>query len=169
MPGAKGGRGEAVGRTDADAGLYRGRAVARVFRSPDGLTVLVGRSARDNDELTLRLASPRDFWLHVASGAGSHVVVRNPEGLDRLPRETARFAAGLAVTYSQARGGGRTAVHLARRVDVSKPRGAPAGQVSLRRFTTIRAAPLSRPEPGSPQRGRQRSMEGGSRRGGRGR
>jgi predicted ribosome quality control (RQC) complex YloA/Tae2 family protein len=129
--------------SDADAGIYRGRSVARRFVSPDGLVVLVGRSASDNDVLSLKLASPRDFWLHVAGESGSHVVVRNPENLPRLPRETARFAAGLAAGHSKARGGGRVAVHLARCADVGKARGAPAGQVTLSRYTTIRAAPAA--------------------------
>jgi predicted ribosome quality control (RQC) complex YloA/Tae2 family protein len=128
--------------TDADSGTYRGRSVARRFVSPDGLVVLVGRSASDNDVLSLKLASPRDFWLHVAGDSGSHVVVRNPEDLPRLPRDTARYAASLAAGHSKARGGGQVAVHVARCADVGKQRGAPPGQVTLSRYTTVRAAPI---------------------------
>lgn len=103
--------------------------------------MLVGRSASDNDVLSLKLASPGDFWLHVAGESGSHVVVRNPAGLTRLPRETARFAAALAAGYSKARRGGQVAVHLARCADVGKERGAPSGQVTLARYTTVHARP----------------------------
>ncbi|MBI4515770.1 MAG: DUF814 domain-containing protein [Deltaproteobacteria bacterium] len=135
-------RGEAaLASNDSEAGVYRGRSVARRFESPDGLTVLVGRSAADNDLLTFKLGAPRDFWLHVASESGSHVLVRNPAGLARLPRETARFAAALAARYSKARGAGRVTVHLANRADVSKPRGFPPGKVLLKHFTAIHAAP----------------------------
>jgi len=116
--------------------------VARVAASPDGMTVLVGRSARDNDVLSVKLAAPRDFWFHVAGESGSHVVVRNPDNLEALPRETRRFAAGLAAGYSKARRGGRVAVHMARAGDVSKRRGSPAGTVELRRFETVHASPL---------------------------
>jgi predicted ribosome quality control (RQC) complex YloA/Tae2 family protein len=126
---------------DPDAGIWQGRSIARRFRSPDGITVLVGRTAGDNDVLTFRLASPGDFWLHVASESGSHVIVRNPEGLERLPRETLRFAASLAARYSKARHAGRTAVHVARRSDVRKPRGFAPGKVLLDRFTTVHARP----------------------------
>jgi predicted ribosome quality control (RQC) complex YloA/Tae2 family protein len=77
--------------------------VARRFTSPDGMEILVGRTARDNDELTFRVASQRDFWLHVAGTSGSHVIVRNPEGLPSLPRETVRYAATLAARHSKAR------------------------------------------------------------------
>lgn len=133
---------------DPEAGLWQGRSVARRFVSPDGLTVLVGRTAEDNDVLSLKLASPRDFWFHVAGESGSHVVVRNPEGLDRLPKETERFAAGLAAGYSKARRGGRVAVHLCRCEDVSKPRGLPPGKVVLDRFRSVQAAPLRGDEGG---------------------
>lgn len=127
--------------SDPDAGVWRGRSVARVFRSPDGLVVLVGRNAEDNDVLTLDLAAPDDFWLHVAGTSGSHVVVRNPDGLERLPRDTLRFAAGLAVRHSRVRGAGRATVHVARRRDVGKRRGAPAGEVELRHWTAVAARP----------------------------
>jgi len=127
--------------TDADAGIWHGKSVARRFVSADGLVVLVGRTASDNDVLTVKLGAPQDFWMHVAGESGSHVVVRNPEGLDRLPRDTLRFAAALAAGYSKARNAKRATVHVARCEDVHKPRGAPAGQVQLRRFTTVHVAP----------------------------
>jgi len=126
---------------DPEAGLWRGRSVARRFVSPDGMTVLVGRTAADNDVLSLALGAPRDFWLHVAGESGSHVVVRNPQGLERLPRETERFAAALAARYSKARRGGRVAVHLTTCGEVGKPRGLPAGQVILGRYRTVHALP----------------------------
>lgn len=130
------------GPSDPDAGIWQGRSIARVATSPDGMIVLVGRTARDNDILSIRLAAPRDFWFHVAGESGSHVVVRNPDNLDALPRDTKHFAAGLAAGYSKARHGGRVAVHMARATDVSKPRGVAVGEVRLRRFTTVRAIPL---------------------------
>jgi len=137
------------GPTDPDRGLWQGRSVARRFTSPDGWTVLVGRTAADNDVLSIKLAAPRDFWFHVAGQPGSHVVVLNPDKEDRLPRETERFAAGLAAGYSSARKGGRVAVHAARCEDVTKPRGLAPGKVALRREKTLRVEPL-RPagEPG---------------------
>lgn len=127
--------------SDPDAGIWHGAPVARRFVSPDGLIVLVGRTAADNDVLSLRLGAPRDFWLHISGESGSHVVVRNPEGLERLPRATLRFAAGLAARYSKARHAGRVAVHVARCADVSKPRGAAPGKVFLKRFDTVHVSP----------------------------
>jgi predicted ribosome quality control (RQC) complex YloA/Tae2 family protein len=129
------------GDSDPDAGIWDGHAVARRFVSPDGFVVLVGKSAADNDVLTMKLAAPDDLWLHVASGSGSHVVVRNPDRLAALPRATVRFAAGLAARYSKSRHGGNVAVHVARRADVSKPRGFAPGKVLLDRYRTVTAKP----------------------------
>ncbi len=128
--------------SDADAGIWRGRSIARVAESPDGFIVLVGRTARDNDLLSIKLAAPKDFWFHVAGESGSHVVVRNPDKLDVLPKETRIFAAALAAGYSKARRGGNVAVHMAQAGDVTKPRGLAPGKVHLRRYSTVRASPL---------------------------
>ncbi len=105
----------------------------------EGYEVLIGKGDADNDELTFALAAPEDFWLHVAGGVpGSHVVVRNPEKLDTLPRAVVERAAALAARHSKARDARRVDVHLCRVADVSKPRGAPAGQVELRRWERVR-------------------------------
>lgn len=126
---------------DAENGTWRGRSIAKRFSSPDGMTVLVGRTAADNDLLSIKLARPRDFWLHVAGQSGSHVVVRNPDNLDRLPRATQQFAAALAARHSKAKNGGRVPVHVARCSEVKKPRGLPPGKVTLGRYTTVHAEP----------------------------
>ena len=128
--------------TSREEGVWRGRSIARVFQSPDGMTVLVGKSAVDNDTLSLRLAKPDDFWFHAAGHSGAHVVVLNPARLDRLSRETMVFAAALAAGYSGGRRGGRVAVHSARCADVRKPPGFESGKVHLRRYRVVQAVPL---------------------------
>jgi predicted ribosome quality control (RQC) complex YloA/Tae2 family protein len=113
----------------------------------DGFEILVGRSARDNDRLTLKVARPNDLWLHAHGFAGSHVVVRHPEGTDDVPRHVVERAAELAAWHSKARGArGKITVHVCRAGDVSKPRGAPEGQVRLRRFDTVKVYPREREE-----------------------
>jgi predicted ribosome quality control (RQC) complex YloA/Tae2 family protein len=107
----------------------------------EGFEVLVGRGDEENDVLTFEVAAPEDFWLHVAGGVpGSHVVVRNPENLDALPDPVVDAAAGLAVRHSKARGRRRVEVHLCRVSDVAKLRGAPAGEVVLRRWERVRVS-----------------------------
>ena len=105
----------------------------------DGFEVLVGKGDAENDALTFDVAEPRDFWLHVAGPAGSHVVVRNPEGLEELPRAVLERAAELAAWHSKARGSrGKVEVHVCRVADVSKPRGFAPGEVLLRRWTAVK-------------------------------
>lgn len=108
----------------------------------DGWEVLVGQSAKDNDRLTFKVAAPQDVWLHVGGGTpGSHVVVRNPDG-GEVPRAVVKEAAALAVRHSKAKNaGGKVDVHVCRACDVSKPRGAKAGSVQLRRYDSVKVYP----------------------------
>ncbi|HSJ08599.1 MAG TPA: NFACT RNA binding domain-containing protein, partial [Longimicrobiales bacterium] len=102
----------------------------------------IGRSARDNDELTFRVARPRDLWLHAAGYAGSHVVIRVPEDSDDVPRSVVEKAASYAAWHSKAQNArGKTEVHVCRAADIRKPRGVPAGTVELRRYDRIRVYP----------------------------
>jgi len=117
----------------------------------DGFEVLIGRGDEENDVLTFAVAEPNDFWLHVAGGApGSHVVVRNPEHLEELPRPVVERAAALAAWYSKARRAGKVEVHLCRVADVSKPRGMPPGKVLLARWKRIRVYPADVPDDETP-------------------
>jgi predicted ribosome quality control (RQC) complex YloA/Tae2 family protein len=112
----------------------------------DGFEILVGRSDAENDRLTFEIAEPDDVWLHAGSGiAGSHVVIRNPDRLPELPRPVVLHAAALAARHSKARRAGKVTVHVCRVADVSKPRGFAPGEVSLRRWQTVRVVP--RPDP----------------------
>jgi hypothetical protein len=113
----------------------------------DDFEILVGKSARDNDRLTFKVAGGRDLWLHAHGFAGSHVVVRHPDGTGEVPRNVVERAAELAAWHSKARGArGKVAVHVCRAADVSKQRGAPAGQVMLRRYDTVKVYPRERSE-----------------------
>lgn len=108
----------------------------------EGFEVLVGKGARENDQLTFGKAAPHDLWLHAAGYAGSHVVVRNPERLTSLPREVVERAAALAAYHSKAREArGKVEVHVCRAADVRKPRGMPPGKVEIRRWEGVKVYP----------------------------
>ncbi len=117
----------------------------------DGFEVLIGKGDADNDALTFGVAEPRDFWMHVAGPPGSHVVVRNPDGLDALPRSVLIRAAELAAWHSKARSAkGKVEVHVCRVADVSKPRGFDPGQVLLRRWDSVKVYPREGSAPEKP-------------------
>ena len=118
-----------------------GKGVA--FRSVmvDGFEVLIGKGDAENDQLTFKVAENLDFWLHVASHPGSHVVIRNPDKLSELPRTVIERAAELAAYHSKARDGGKVEVHMARIADISKPRGFAPGKVILKKWVGLRVYP----------------------------
>jgi len=110
-----------------------------------GFEILVGKAASDNDHLTFDVAQPHDLWLHVAGGTpGSHVIIRNPDK-GSVPEEVTHCAAALAAWYSKARNAARVEVHVCRASDVKKARGAPAGQVQIARYKSIKVAPAPFP------------------------
>jgi predicted ribosome quality control (RQC) complex YloA/Tae2 family protein len=116
----------------------------RPFRSfqVEGFEVLVGKGDAENDHLTFEVAEPADLWLHVGGGtAGSHVVIRNPDGLPELPKAVVERAAALAAWHSKARGAGKVEVHVCRAGDVGKPRGFAAGKVTLARWWKVKVYP----------------------------
>jgi len=115
----------------------------------EGFEILVGKGDAENDRLTFGIAEPRDFWLHVAGPAGSHVVVRNPDALEELPRPVLERAAELAAWHSKARGArGKVEVHVCRVADVKKPRGFAPGEVLLKRWDAVRVYPRGIEEEG---------------------
>ncbi len=124
----------------------KGRPYRRVV--VDGFEILIGRGDEENDVLTFDVAAPQDYWLHVGGGvAGSHVVVRVPEEDSEVPKSVLARAAALTAWHSKARNARRVDVHLCRVRDVSKRRGAPAGQVHLRRWEIVRVAPSNELKP----------------------
>jgi predicted ribosome quality control (RQC) complex YloA/Tae2 family protein len=121
----------------------RGKTVSKRFRSVavDGREILVGRSSRENDELTFQMATPDDFWLHAGDYSGSHVVIRNPQREKEPPENVLTKAAQLAAYFSQARNSSKVEVHYTQRKHVSKPRKAKAGLVRLLEFKSIAVEP----------------------------
>ena len=112
----------------------------RHYVSSDGYEILVGRAARDNDNLTFRVARPNDLWLHAADYPGSHVVVRNPTRKE-IPQRTMIEAAQLAGKFSQASDDSKVVIHYTHRKFLSKPKGAAPGLVRMSSFKSITIEP----------------------------
>ena len=112
----------------------------RRYQSSDGYEVLVGRTARDNDQLTFRVARPNDLWLHAGDYPGSHVIVRNSSRSD-IPHRTVIEAAQLAAKFSQARKDSKVDIHYTRRKYLTKPKGSAPGLVHMSNFKTITVEP----------------------------
>jgi predicted ribosome quality control (RQC) complex YloA/Tae2 family protein len=95
------------------------------YLSADGMEILVGKNAIQNDRLTMEAAGDA-MWLHAKDMPGSHVIIRT-EG--EIPRETLKQAALLAAWYSKGQRSSLVPVDYTRRKYVRKPSGAAPGKV----------------------------------------
>ena len=119
-----------------------GRTGPRRYGTSDGATIMVGRSARENDRITFREAGPDDLWFHARGLAGAHVILKS----GGAPTEASvRAAAQAAAFYSEGRHSGQVAVDYVARKHVRKPRGAAPGAVTYSEEQTLRVAPALPP------------------------
>jgi NFACT N-terminal and middle domains/NFACT protein RNA binding domain len=122
----------------ATAGGRELRAGPSHYLTSRGLSVLVGRSARENHHLTFRVARGEDLWLHARDLPGAHVILRDNEG--RAGADDLREAAELAAFFSDGRQARLVDVHVTRRKHVRPARGGP-GRVFVSHSDTLRVAP----------------------------
>lgn len=109
--------------------------------SSDGFEILTGRNNYQNDELTFRIASSFDTWLHVKNRPGSHTVILNPDRKE-LPDTTLYEAACVAAKNSSAgESGAKVEVDYTLCRCVKKPAGSPPGKVIYTNQKTILAIP----------------------------
>jgi len=101
----------------------------RAFTGSDGASILVGKGARANDELTFRVARGNDVWLHARDASGAHVILRRA-GAGPPPHEALLDAAHLAAWNSQARDEAVIDVMWTERKHVRKLKGGAPGQVT---------------------------------------
>ncbi len=110
----------------------------RRYVGSGGAEILVGRSAADNDRLTLQVARGDDVWMHAMGRRGAHVVLRCERGREPTP-EALLDAALLAAWHSE---GGRhensVEVMWTRRRYVRKGRRQPPGEVTVSKVRNIR-------------------------------
>lgn len=111
----------------------------RRFVLADGATVLVGRTNRENDLVTFKLASPDDIWLHARGVPGAHAVLKS--GRRDPGEDTVRQAAAIAAYFSRARASATVTVDYTKRKYVRKPRGAKPGLVTITRERSVHVKP----------------------------
>ena len=111
------------------------------LESPNGFEVLVGRSSKQNDEVTMKIAKPGDIWMHARGFPGAHVLVRCAQVSAPVEDVDLEFAANLAAYYSKGAALSKVDVIMADPKDISKPRGAKPGQVMVSKERVIVASP----------------------------
>lgn len=105
-----------------------------------GWQILIGKSAKENDQLTFKISHKLDLWLHAANVSGSHVIIRQRKN-EVFPYMIIEKAAELAAYYSKSSSSEWVSVIYGLRKFVSKPRGAAPGAVNMSTYEEILVNP----------------------------
>jgi hypothetical protein len=106
----------------------------------EGFKILVGKSAANNDELTVKHAHKNDLWLHAKDVAGSHVVIKWKPGQE-FSGKVITCAAELAAYYSKLKGSNLVPVSYTLKKFVRKPKGSEPGEVTVDKEEVIMVEP----------------------------
>ena len=117
----------------------------RVFTVAGGFQVWAGKSGENNDLLSTRHTAKNDLWFHARGVGGSHVVLKVGTGKSEVSKQAIEQAAAIAAYYSKMKKSKLVPVAMCEGKYVRKPKGVPAGTVTLEREKTLFV------EPGLPQ------------------
>lgn len=104
--------------------------------------IFVGRTAKENDELTCKMAKPNDWWFHSRIYQGSHIILRN-YAQKQVTDELVLICCRLAAYYSKAKHSSNVPVDYTQVRYVTKPHKSPPGFVIYKHQKTVFVNPLS--------------------------
>lgn len=81
-------------------------AVLGLRTSSNGFDIIVGRSAKENDQILRTLTRGSDLWLHTRDYAGGYVIIKSKKD-KTIPLEVLLDAGNLAVHFSKAKENGK--------------------------------------------------------------
>lgn len=110
------------------------------YRTPHQAIIWVGKGARENDTLTMKMARGSDTWMHVRDYPGAHVVIRTPGRQDPHPQDV-DAALQLALASSKVPEGVAAEVLVGLKKHISKAKGAKPGQVLVAKAKSRRVMP----------------------------
>lgn len=113
--------------------------------SPSGIKVLRGRNNRHNDLLSGQQLKSGDLWFHAYNCPGAHVVLKTSTASVTATAEDMVYAATIAAGHSKAQHDAKVEVMMATAENVSRPKGARPGLVTVKKYKTLIVAPR-RPE-----------------------
>jgi predicted ribosome quality control (RQC) complex YloA/Tae2 family protein len=93
-----------------------------------GWTILIGRSAKENDELLRHTIRGSDLWLHARDWAGSYVFIKARRDKS-VPLEVLLDAGQLAIYYSKGRANGGGDLYYTQAKNLKRVKGGPLGLV----------------------------------------
>ncbi|MDH5603843.1 MAG: NFACT RNA binding domain-containing protein, partial [Cyclobacteriaceae bacterium] len=107
-----------------------------------GFRILVGRNARNNDDLSFGFSFKEDLWLHVKDARGSHVLIKYMAG-KAFPREVIERAAQLAAYFSKRKNETVVPVIYTPVKYIRKRKGDPPGAVVVEKESVLLVKPSS--------------------------
>ncbi len=114
----------------------------KIFAVEGGFKVYAGKNSSNNDLLTFKYAKPNDLWFHARGSSGSHVVLKIGSAQGTPSKKAIEQAAAIAGYYSKMKNAKHVPVAMTERKFVHKPKGVPAGTVTLDREKVIFVQPL---------------------------
>ena len=94
----------------------------------DGWTIIVGRTASENDELLRHYVKSLDMWLHTRDFAGGYVFIKARKDKS-VPLEILLYAGNLAVYHSKARKNGQADLYYTQVKYLRRAKNGPKGLV----------------------------------------
>ncbi len=94
----------------------------------DGWTILVGRTAAENDELLRHTVRGSDMWLHTRDYAGGYVFIKARKD-KTVPLDILLYAGNLAVYHSKARRNGEADLYYTQVKYLRRAKNGPKGLV----------------------------------------
>ena len=91
-----------------------------------GFKILYGRNNIENDNLTFKVASKEDIWLHSKNIPGSHVIIKANE----ITEEMLLKGAEVAAYFSKSSTGDKISVDYTKKRYINKPKGSKPGFVT---------------------------------------
>ena len=112
------------------------------IRINDDWEIIIGRTSKENDKITTKIAKPNDWWFHTNSFHGSHIILRNFKKKD-LPEILIGICTSLSAYFSKAKKSSNVPVDYTQIRYVNKPRGSAPGFVIYTHQKTRYANPKS--------------------------
>jgi predicted ribosome quality control (RQC) complex YloA/Tae2 family protein len=91
-------------------------------------TLLVGRNAKENDELLRRYARGNDYWMHTRDVPGGYVFIKYLKN-KTVPLEVLLDAANLAIVFSKAKKEGKADLYYTQVKHLRRAKGGKTGLV----------------------------------------
>lgn len=134
------------GKSGNTSTISRGRIKSPItYTLSSGMKVIVGRNNKENDVLTMRMASKADIWFHTKDIPGSHAILLTDgvpiEDIEEKSPESIKAAASIAAYHSNGKSSENVPVDYTQVRFVKKPSGAKPGMVIFKNNKTLWVTP----------------------------